>query len=463
MGQSQPSGATPSGGRVSHAASHLASRASGGKDGEVEDAEPHEVDVLASASWEQVLAQVSNVKVPDPSVVPAKQVLLDVRRQEIEPDQLSPSAVFLHVYDVEEDLRAMNHFLAFSMEDVALGGAFHAGVEVFGNEWSYGALGVQADPPRSIEGHAYRCSILLGQTELTPEQVATELVQLCQVWRGKDYDMLDKNCCSFATRLCTALGVSPMPPWVDRFARMLRQGRTAGRGVLKAGQYLLGDFAPEVSRMLGSAGGQQQLLKGGARPADGDPKQRNSVSVPLQPPVVDLAETLTPSFVSEASDASTESEDLVAAEASLVEPLPMYEIGELVEYDSESQGCAVQARVVAFNAHFGTYDLDRRHGVPPEKIRRLAAAASRHEECYSAMASGGGMGAHSQELAPPGVALAVEEPQGYLASAGVQAPEFGGAQGFQLLAAIADADAGHGLQPFAAGAEAQHERGAHGG
>merc|ERR1740129_499272 len=59
------------------------------------------------------------------------QVLLDLRKQEIEPTQLSPSAVLLHVYDVEEDLRAMNHFLVFSMEDIALGGAFHVGIEVF--------------------------------------------------------------------------------------------------------------------------------------------------------------------------------------------------------------------------------------------------------------------------------------------------------------------------------------------
>jgi len=488
MGQSQPSGSTPSGGI--HAGSHLASRASGGEE---EDADPHEVDVLTSASWEQVLGHVRNGKGLDPYAVPAKQVLLDVRRQEIEPTQLSPSAVLLHVYDVEEDLRAMNHFLVFSMEDVALGGAFHVGIEVFGSEWSYGSLGVQVDPPRSIDGHVYRCSILLGETELTEEQVATELVELCQLWRGKDYDMLDSNCCSFATRFCISLGVSPMPPWVDRFARMLRQGRTAGRGVLKASQDFFGGFAPQFSRMTGDAGREQQLQKGDARRGDGGIRnQRNSASEHLQLPVVDIdllesrtdglpgegdlfpegsiveyesvsqggwkpaqviaydpttgcydlncklavppqkvrfpvtawgepqievigaphppVAALAPPFFSNVSATSTESEDLAAAEKSPAEQSSDYAIGELVEYDSESQACWVQARVVAYNVHFGTYDLDRRHGVPPERMRRLAVAVSLQEENPPVILAGGLVGAPWQEGAVEGLVLAVEQP-----------------------------------------------------
>merc|ERR1740129_1996554 len=416
------------------------------------------------------------------------QVLLDLRKQEIERAQLSPSAVLLHVYDVEEDLQAMNHFLVFSMEDIALGGAFHVGVEVFGGEWSYGALGVQVDLPRSIDGHVYRCSILLGQTELTEEQVATELVQLCQVWRGKDFDMLDRNCCSFATRLCTSLRVSPMPLWVDRFARMLRQGRTAGRGVLKAGQDLLG-FAPQVSRMLGEAGGEQHLRQAGARRGNGRThNQRFSVSRGPQSPVADAglvelpterlpregdafpvgsvveyesvsqggwrpaqvvaydpttgcydlncrlavppqkvrfpvmawrepqiavigartppAAALAPPFFSNVSAASAEFEDLAAAETALAEPSPVYAIGELVEYSSESQGCWVQARVIAYNAHFGTYDLDRRHGVPPERIRRLAVAVSQPLGHHPVMRAGGLVATPWQEPSSTNLVLA---------------------------------------------------------
>jgi len=543
MGQSHPSGSTPSGGRVSHAASQLASRTSDGGGGEAEDADPHKVDVFTSASWEQVLEQVHNAKGLDSSAIPVKQVLLDLRKQEIERAQLSPSAVLLHVYDVEEDLQAMNHFLVFSMEDIALGGAFHVGVEVFGGEWSYGALGVQVDPPRSIDGHVYRCSILLGQTELTEEQVATELVQLCQVWRGKDYDMLDRNCCSFATRLCTSLRVSPMPLWVDRFARMLRQGRTAGRGVLKAGQDLLG-FAPQVSRMLGEAGGEQHLRKAGARRGNGRThNQRFSVSRGLQSPVADAglvelpterlpregdtfpvgsvveyesvsqggwrpaqvvaydpttgcydlncrlavppqkvrfpvmawrepqiavigartppAAALAPPFFSNVSAASAEFEDLAAAETALAEPSPVYAIGELVEYSSESQGCWVQARVMAYNAHFGTYDLDRRHGVPPERIRRLAVAVSQPLGHHPVMRAGGLVATPWQEPSSTNLVLAVEQSESFVAPAGL-APDVGGAQNLQPVAAVADADGGHGWQPLSVGTEVQYESRAHG-
>jgi len=41
-----------------------------------------------------------------------------------------------------------------------IGGAFHSGVEVFGNEWSYGKRGVTCQPPRTAEDHVYRCSNL---------------------------------------------------------------------------------------------------------------------------------------------------------------------------------------------------------------------------------------------------------------------------------------------------------------
>jgi len=46
---------------------------------------------------------------------------------------------------------------------MTIGGAFHAGVEVYGHEWSYGKRGVISQLPRTAEDHIYRCRLLVGK------------------------------------------------------------------------------------------------------------------------------------------------------------------------------------------------------------------------------------------------------------------------------------------------------------
>jgi hypothetical protein len=143
---------------------------------------------------------------------------------------IGPDTVLLNVYDLES-FRGANKVLAFAIDESALGGAFHAGVEIFGGEWSYGSSGVKCEQPRAADGHIYRCTVALGNTALSPREVATILHELCQAWRGHEYDLLSRNCCSFAAAFCGRLGAGPMPPWVDRFARVLSHGRSIGHQV----------------------------------------------------------------------------------------------------------------------------------------------------------------------------------------------------------------------------------------
>jgi len=143
--------------------------------------------------------------------------------------------VLLHVYDLNNRFRRANKVT--SRGRVAVGGAFHAGVEVFGSEWSYGCYGVDASAPRAVHGnpHTYCCTISLGRTLLDRTAFATLAWSMCQQWRGADYELFGRNCCSFASELCRRLGVQPVPDWVSRLPRLLHAGQRAGSAALAAG------------------------------------------------------------------------------------------------------------------------------------------------------------------------------------------------------------------------------------
>lgn len=129
--------------------------------------------------------------------------------------------VILHIYDVpsEEALQRINGIAR------ALGtGAFHAGVEVFGQEWSFGssgegddhedATGVFSCPPRGCDGHSYRESLPMGHTSLTEEEIRQLIARLTKEWKAKDYSLLRRNCCHFSNLFLAEMGVDELPTWV---------------------------------------------------------------------------------------------------------------------------------------------------------------------------------------------------------------------------------------------------------
>jgi hypothetical protein len=111
-------------------------------------------------------------------------------------------------------------------------GAFHAGVEIFGREWSFGycdqdRTGVFCYAPGKCSAHAYREPVSMGDIRLTEDAVTKVVEQLSAEWLGTSYDLLSRNCCHFSSALCEALGVGPAPEWVTNLA-----GTSAG--LLKA-------------------------------------------------------------------------------------------------------------------------------------------------------------------------------------------------------------------------------------
>eukprot|EP00439_Symbiodinium_sp_Y106_P078516 s1339_g17.t1 len=129
--------------------------------------------------------------------------------------------VLVHVYELVEFVR-INQI--FASEMMPIGGALHAGVEVYGREWSYGGApgrrtGVVCEVPRTNRKHRYRETISLGTTRLSASEVALVIGDLIEKWLGEDYHWLHRNCLAFANEFCRKLGVGNIPAWIDRLPR----------------------------------------------------------------------------------------------------------------------------------------------------------------------------------------------------------------------------------------------------
>jgi hypothetical protein len=131
------------------------------------------------------------------------------------------SPVTLNVYHLNDGWEQSNKI---STNIFGIGGAFHAGVEVHGLEWTFGCEeGISCGLPRSQEVHVYHESILLGETPLSAQEVQQVIQEMRQSWIKQDYEMLENNCCNFAEALSQELVGEPIPAWVARFPTMISQ------------------------------------------------------------------------------------------------------------------------------------------------------------------------------------------------------------------------------------------------
>eukprot|EP00930_Biecheleria_cincta_P088733 TRINITY_DN77990_c0_g1_i1.p1 TRINITY_DN77990_c0_g1~~TRINITY_DN77990_c0_g1_i1.p1 ORF type:complete len:302 (-),score=47.11 TRINITY_DN77990_c0_g1_i1:14-880(-) len=139
-----------------------------------------------------------------------------------------PTPVTLQIYDVSGNAAIKNVNQIFRVMGT---GAFHAAVEVYGQEWSFGytpdGSGVFSCPPRGCTAHSYREPVPMAETDMSEREVQALLVQLADEWPGKDYDLLRKNCCHFSDEFCRRLGVGSVPAWVTNLAGA---GATLNRG-----------------------------------------------------------------------------------------------------------------------------------------------------------------------------------------------------------------------------------------
>lgn len=103
------------------------------------------------------------------------------------------------------------------------GGVFHAAVEVYGVEWSFGftrrGSGIFSCDPKKCPMHTFTESVYLGDANKLPGEVQFILQRMEPNWAGMTYDILKKNCCNFSDEFVKQLGFSGgIPKWIHRAA-----------------------------------------------------------------------------------------------------------------------------------------------------------------------------------------------------------------------------------------------------
>ncbi|CDU19249.1 PPPDE peptidase, putative [Plasmodium yoelii] len=127
---------------------------------------------------------------------------------------VNSSMVYLNIYDLDPVSKVLN-----SVVKPIGTGAFHAGVEVYGYEYSFGYVadgktGVMKSDPRYHPYHVYRESISMGKTPLTKTEVNLLVDVMKLQWIGDTYDILSRNCLNYADYFCNLLDVGGVPDWV---------------------------------------------------------------------------------------------------------------------------------------------------------------------------------------------------------------------------------------------------------
>lgn len=134
----------------------------------------------------------------------------------------NPVPVRCHVYHVGKSDGLLSIRTANGLLKIMGSGAYHAAIEIYDMEWSYGAIdegtGVFGCEPKGCEMHDYRETVELGTVTLSREHVGHLLDDLEGQWLGEDYDLLRKNCTHFANEFASRLGVGQIPGWTMNLA-----------------------------------------------------------------------------------------------------------------------------------------------------------------------------------------------------------------------------------------------------
>lgn len=123
--------------------------------------------------------------------------------------------VWLHIYDIDNFTANLNRAVLHS----ANLGAYHAGIEVLGDEWFFAwgesdASGVFGIEPKKHQVHVYNQSIFLGLSPLSDYAIREVIADMMDNWPGNSYHPITRNCVDFAQELIKLLQCpESFPTW----------------------------------------------------------------------------------------------------------------------------------------------------------------------------------------------------------------------------------------------------------
>jgi len=133
--------------------------------------------------------------------------------------------VWLHLYSLNNDSRLAT-FNAFAATFNT--GIFHAGVEVYGQEWSFveveGVIKCEPGMCPNFPG-LYRGKRKIGVTNMTEQEVDALINAMKNdnegPWQGQNYETMTKNCCHFSEEFAYRMTNKKISFWVKSWARFL--------------------------------------------------------------------------------------------------------------------------------------------------------------------------------------------------------------------------------------------------
>eukprot|EP00434_Breviolum_minutum_P045012 symbB.v1.2.040271.t1/scaffold7114.1/size13255/2 len=136
-------------------------------------------------------------------------------------DEWNPKDVWVHIYHCDPYTGFLNRMLLKNSEI----GIYHAGIEVYGEEWSFqyfedtwndpSISGILRCLPKQMSGYEYQESLNLGPTPLTPDEVDDLLTELSEEYSASTYHLTHRNCLTFAEHLAKSLKApKEFPEWI---------------------------------------------------------------------------------------------------------------------------------------------------------------------------------------------------------------------------------------------------------
>lgn len=134
---------------------------------------------------------------------------------------VTPSDVRIHIYQCDPYTGFLNRAL-LKQAEVAI---YHAGIEVYDEEWSFqyfedtwddsSTTGIVYCTPKQMLPYQYLESINLGPTPLSERSVKEIIANLQRQWPASSYHLTRRNCLTFAEHLVNLLQTDiPFPAWL---------------------------------------------------------------------------------------------------------------------------------------------------------------------------------------------------------------------------------------------------------